>query len=52
MKVTGHTGLNTIEAIATCGCTVLLYPPYSPYLAPLHCHLFGPLKRAYKDTIT
>jgi len=44
MKMPGHTYLNTTETIATCGCTVLLNPSYSPYLAPLHCHLFGPLK--------
>jgi len=44
MKMPDHTGLNTIEAIATCGCTVLLHPPYSPYLAPSHCHPFGSLK--------
>ena len=48
MKMPGHTVLNTIETIATCGCTVLLHPPNSPYLAPLYCHLFGPLKESLR----
>jgi hypothetical protein len=41
-----HTSLNTREAIATMGRTVLPHPPYSPDLAPPDFHLFGPLKDA------
>jgi hypothetical protein len=39
-----HTGVHTTEAMTKCGCTALLNPPYSSYLAPLHFYLSGPLK--------
>ncbi|PNF16036.1 hypothetical protein B7P43_G04626 [Cryptotermes secundus] len=39
-----HTSLATTAHIAKFGRTVLPYPPYSPDLAPLDFHLFGPMK--------
>jgi len=45
-----HTSLQTQEAIAKFGWTVFPHPPYSPDLAPLDFHLFGPLKDALRGT--
>ena len=39
-----HTALLTREYTAKLGWTVLPHPLYSPDLAPLDFHLFGPMK--------
>ncbi|PNF28779.1 hypothetical protein B7P43_G06451 [Cryptotermes secundus] len=39
-----HTSLATTAHIAKFDWTVLLHPPYCPYLAPSNFHFFGPKK--------
>jgi histone-lysine N-methyltransferase SETMAR len=39
-----HTARLTLQTIQKKGCELLSHPPYSPDLAPLNYHLFGPLK--------
>jgi histone-lysine N-methyltransferase SETMAR len=45
-----HTSLQTQEAIAKFGWTVLPHPPYSHDLGPSDFHLFGPLKATLRGT--
>ena len=45
-----HSSLQTQEAIAKFGWTVLPHPSYSPDLAPSDFHLFGPLEDALRGT--
>ena len=43
-----HTSIRTRETIASFGSTTLLHPSYSPDLAPLDYHLFGPMKQGLR----
>jgi len=43
-----HTAIHTLQTLVKLGFTVLEHPAYSPDLAPLDYHLFGPLKDALR----
>ena len=43
-----HASLDTTECVTKFGWTMLPHPPYSPDLAPLDFHLFGPLKEGLR----
>jgi hypothetical protein len=38
-----HTAAHTVETLKKLNFEVLEHPSYNPDLAPLDCHLFGPL---------
>jgi len=39
-----HTAAHTVDTLHALKFEVLKHPPYSPDLAPLDFHLFGPMK--------
>jgi hypothetical protein len=43
-----HTAAQTVETLKKLNLEELEHPLYSPDLAPLNCHLFGPLKQDLK----
>ena len=45
-----HTAAQTVQTINNLGWQLLLHTFYSPYLAPSHFHLFGPLKEFTRGT--
>ena len=44
-----HTSIRTRETIASFRWTTLLYPPYSPDLAPSDYHLFSPMREGLRS---